>query len=171
MTFWTTWLNEDLFFSLFCRSSVRLAIRKIQYAPDTGGPAPSGETTCEFVMSDKPLHMRVSLEKEVKFSCANVRNSYSSVWFVSSFTRQALTVLVLLKLMVSILNRCPTLKFERLNILRSQAACSTDVNGHLCLYFSERFGIFVGKQSHYWAQTEEVRCTEPLSSLRLKNCN
>ncbi|XP_056612809.1 S-arrestin b [Triplophysa dalaica] len=49
------------------RSSVRLAIRKIQYAPDTGGPAPSGETTCEFVMSDKPLHMRVSLEKEIYY--------------------------------------------------------------------------------------------------------
>ncbi|KAI7801000.1 arrestin 1, partial [Triplophysa rosa] len=49
------------------RSSVHLAIRKIQYAPDTGGPAPSGETTCEFVMSDKPLHMRVSLEKELYY--------------------------------------------------------------------------------------------------------
>uniref|UniRef100_A0A8C1PNX8 S-antigen; retina and pineal gland (arrestin) b n=1 Tax=Cyprinus carpio TaxID=7962 RepID=A0A8C1PNX8_CYPCA len=43
---------------------VRLAIRKIQYAPDKGSAAPSAETTCEFIMSDKPLHMRVSLEKE-----------------------------------------------------------------------------------------------------------
>ncbi|KAK7171382.1 hypothetical protein R3I93_003858 [Phoxinus phoxinus] len=49
------------------RSSVRLAIRKIQYAPDKGGAAPSAETTCEFVMSDKPLHMRVSLEKETYY--------------------------------------------------------------------------------------------------------
>ncbi|XP_065136460.1 S-arrestin b [Paramisgurnus dabryanus] len=49
------------------RSSVRLAIRKIQYAPDRGGPNPSGETTCEFVMSDKPLHVRVSLEKEIYY--------------------------------------------------------------------------------------------------------
>ncbi|XP_051535280.1 S-arrestin-like [Myxocyprinus asiaticus] len=49
------------------RSSVRLAIRKVQYAPDKGGAAPSGETTCEFVMSDKPLHMRVSLEKETYY--------------------------------------------------------------------------------------------------------
>ncbi|KTF95256.1 hypothetical protein cypCar_00022339 [Cyprinus carpio] len=38
--------------------------RKIQYAPDKGSAAPSAETTCEFIMSDKPLHMRVSLEKE-----------------------------------------------------------------------------------------------------------
>uniref|UniRef100_A0A8C2C900 S-arrestin n=1 Tax=Cyprinus carpio TaxID=7962 RepID=A0A8C2C900_CYPCA len=49
------------------RSSVRLAIRKIQYAPDKGGAAPSAETTCEFIMSDKPLHMRVSLEKETYY--------------------------------------------------------------------------------------------------------
>uniref|UniRef100_A0A672R4G1 S-arrestin n=1 Tax=Sinocyclocheilus grahami TaxID=75366 RepID=A0A672R4G1_SINGR len=49
------------------RSSVRLAIRKIQYAPDKGGAAPSAETTCEFIMSDKPLHMRVSLEKEMYY--------------------------------------------------------------------------------------------------------
>ncbi|CAM4549052.1 unnamed protein product [Leuciscus chuanchicus] len=49
------------------RSSVRLAIRKIQYAPDKGGAVPSAETTCEFVMSDKPLHMRVSLEKETYY--------------------------------------------------------------------------------------------------------
>ncbi|XP_062873248.1 S-arrestin b [Trichomycterus rosablanca] len=46
------------------RSSVRLAIRKVQCAPDKGAPAPSNETTFEFMMSDKPLHMRVSLEKE-----------------------------------------------------------------------------------------------------------
>lgn len=44
-----------------------MAIRKIQYAPDKGGAAPMGETTCEFVMSDKPLHMRVTLEKEVGY--------------------------------------------------------------------------------------------------------
>ncbi len=43
-----------------------MAIRKIQYAPDKGSEAPSAETTCEFIMSDKPLHMRVSLEKEVR---------------------------------------------------------------------------------------------------------
>uniref|UniRef100_A0A8C1EZ65 S-arrestin n=1 Tax=Cyprinus carpio carpio TaxID=630221 RepID=A0A8C1EZ65_CYPCA len=49
------------------RSSVWLAIRKIQYAPDKGGAAPSAETTCEFIMSDKPLHMRVSLEKETYY--------------------------------------------------------------------------------------------------------
>ncbi|XP_076832778.1 S-arrestin b isoform X1 [Brachyhypopomus gauderio] len=49
------------------RSSVRLAIRKVQYAPEKQGVAPSNETTCEFVMSDKPLHMRVTLEKETYY--------------------------------------------------------------------------------------------------------
>ncbi|KAL6471920.1 hypothetical protein MHYP_G00205700 [Metynnis hypsauchen] len=49
------------------RSSVRLAIRKVQYAPEKGGPGPSNETTCEFMMSDKPLHMSVSLDKETYY--------------------------------------------------------------------------------------------------------
>ncbi|XP_034166656.1 S-arrestin b isoform X1 [Pangasianodon hypophthalmus] len=49
------------------RSSVRLAIRKVQYAPDKGGAPPSNETTCEFMVSDKPLHVRVALEKETYY--------------------------------------------------------------------------------------------------------
>ncbi|XP_030632498.1 S-arrestin b [Chanos chanos] len=49
------------------KRSVRLAIRKVQYAPEKGGPAPSAETTCEFIMSEKPLHMQVSLEKETYY--------------------------------------------------------------------------------------------------------
>ncbi|XP_047676439.1 S-arrestin b [Tachysurus fulvidraco] len=49
------------------RSSVRLAIRKMQYAPDKCGAPPSNETTCEFIIPDKPLHLRVSLEKETYY--------------------------------------------------------------------------------------------------------
>ncbi|KAK3561279.1 hypothetical protein QTP86_030696, partial [Hemibagrus guttatus] len=49
------------------RGSVRLAIRKVQYAPDKGSAPPSNETTCEFMVSDKPLHLRVSLEKETYY--------------------------------------------------------------------------------------------------------
>uniref|UniRef100_A0AAY5ENS9 S-arrestin n=1 Tax=Electrophorus electricus TaxID=8005 RepID=A0AAY5ENS9_ELEEL len=37
------------------RSSVRLAIRKVQYAPNKKGVVPSSETACEFMMSDRPL--------------------------------------------------------------------------------------------------------------------
>lgn len=48
-----------------CRNSVRLIIRKIQFAPMKTGPAPKSETTRQFMMSDKPLHLEASLDKEV----------------------------------------------------------------------------------------------------------
>ncbi|XP_018427475.1 PREDICTED: S-arrestin [Nanorana parkeri] len=47
------------------KNSVRLLIRKIQYAPDQPGPTPRAETSWQFFMSDKPLHMRAALTKEV----------------------------------------------------------------------------------------------------------
>lgn len=42
-------------------------IRKVQYAPEKLGPAPCVETTRDFLMSDKPLHMEARLEKQVGF--------------------------------------------------------------------------------------------------------
>lgn len=47
------------------RNSVRLVIRKVQYAPERPGPQPTAETTRQFLMSDKPLHLEASLDKEV----------------------------------------------------------------------------------------------------------
>lgn len=47
------------------RNSVRLVIRKVQYAPERPGPQPMAETTRQFLMSDKPLHLEASLDKEV----------------------------------------------------------------------------------------------------------
>lgn len=47
------------------RNSVRLVIRKVQYAPEKPGPQPTAETTRQFLMSDKPLHLEASLDKEV----------------------------------------------------------------------------------------------------------
>lgn len=44
---------------------MRLIIRKIQFAPLVTGPAPKSETTRQFMMSDKPLHLEASLDKEV----------------------------------------------------------------------------------------------------------
>ncbi|XP_020370169.2 beta-arrestin-1-like, partial [Rhincodon typus] len=38
------------------RSSARLAIRKIQYAPGRSGPQPSAHISKHFLMSDQPLH-------------------------------------------------------------------------------------------------------------------
>lgn len=49
-----------------CRNSVRLVIRKVQYAPEKPGPQPTAETTRQFLMSDKPLHLEATLDKEVK---------------------------------------------------------------------------------------------------------
>lgn len=50
---------------LFNRSTVKLMLRKVQYAPDSQGVPPTVETTKDFVMSDKPLHVKATLDKEV----------------------------------------------------------------------------------------------------------
>ncbi|VFV19259.1 beta-arrestin-1-like isoform 1 [Lynx pardinus] len=52
-----------------CRrwNSVRLVIRKVQYAPERPGPQPTAETTRQFLMSDKPLHLEASLDKEIYY--------------------------------------------------------------------------------------------------------
>ncbi|XP_040828405.1 S-arrestin [Ochotona curzoniae] len=49
------------------KSSVRLLIRKVQHAPVEMGPQPRNEASWQFFMSDKPLHLSVSLSKEVYF--------------------------------------------------------------------------------------------------------
>ncbi|KAF7464520.1 Hypothetical predicted protein [Marmota monax] len=46
------------------KSSVRLLIRKVQHAPSEMGPQPQAEASWQFFMSDKPLHLAVSLSKE-----------------------------------------------------------------------------------------------------------
>ncbi|XP_034051786.1 LOW QUALITY PROTEIN: beta-arrestin-1-like [Gymnodraco acuticeps] len=49
------------------RNSVRLVIRKVQFAPEKPGPQPTAETTRQFLMSDKPLHLEASLDKEIYY--------------------------------------------------------------------------------------------------------
>uniref|UniRef100_A0A3B3VTC7 Beta-arrestin-1 n=1 Tax=Poecilia latipinna TaxID=48699 RepID=A0A3B3VTC7_9TELE len=56
---------ENLEEKIHKRNSVRLVIRKVQYAPEKPGPQPTAETTRQFLMSDKPLHLEASLDKEV----------------------------------------------------------------------------------------------------------
>ncbi|XP_028274702.1 S-arrestin b isoform X2 [Parambassis ranga] len=46
------------------QSSVRLTIRKIQFSPEDSKVVPAAETTFEFLMSEKPLHVKLSLPKE-----------------------------------------------------------------------------------------------------------
>ncbi|XP_004396123.1 PREDICTED: S-arrestin [Odobenus rosmarus divergens] len=49
------------------KSSVRLLIRKVQHAPAKMGPQPQADASWQFFMSDKPLHLAVSLNKEIYF--------------------------------------------------------------------------------------------------------
>lgn len=40
-------------------------IRKIQFAPATNKSGPKAVITKQFIMSDQPIHLEASLEKEV----------------------------------------------------------------------------------------------------------
>ena len=47
------------------RHAVRLAIRKVMYAPSRLGEQPSIEVTKEFYSKSSAIHLEVSLDKEV----------------------------------------------------------------------------------------------------------
>uniref|UniRef100_A0A8C6U5Y2 Arrestin, beta 2b n=1 Tax=Neogobius melanostomus TaxID=47308 RepID=A0A8C6U5Y2_9GOBI len=49
------------------RNSVHLLIRKVQYAPEKPGPQPMMETSRNFLMSDRILHLEASLDKELYY--------------------------------------------------------------------------------------------------------
>lgn len=65
-----------LFALSFCglRDTCRLMIRKIQFAPSSNKPGPKAEITKQFMMSDKPVILEASLEKEVH------RSVYTIFW-------------------------------------------------------------------------------------------
>uniref|UniRef100_A0A8C9ZT20 S-arrestin n=1 Tax=Sander lucioperca TaxID=283035 RepID=A0A8C9ZT20_SANLU len=67
------------------RSTVKLLLRKVQYAPDSEGVQPSVET-----MTDKQIHLKASLDKEVGFG--NV--SAESCLFLSSSVDQIANVVL-----------------------------------------------------------------------------
>ncbi len=48
---------------------MRLAIRKLTYAPEEPAPQPNAEATKEFMMSPGNLRLEASLDKEVQFIC------------------------------------------------------------------------------------------------------
>uniref|UniRef100_UPI00398E6AE6 beta-arrestin-1-like n=1 Tax=Pristiophorus japonicus TaxID=55135 RepID=UPI00398E6AE6 len=58
---------ENLEERIHKRSSVRLAIRKVQYAPDRAGPPPTAHISKHFLMSDQPLHLEATLNKEIYY--------------------------------------------------------------------------------------------------------
>ncbi|XP_042195180.1 S-arrestin-like [Callorhinchus milii] len=49
------------------RSSVNLVIRKVQFAPDKPTFHPMAKTIRHFLMSDEPIHLEVSLDKEIYY--------------------------------------------------------------------------------------------------------
>ncbi|XP_046445663.1 beta-arrestin-2-like isoform X2 [Daphnia pulex] len=77
------------------RNSVRLAIRKIMYAPSKQGEQPSVEVSKEFMMSPNKLHLEASLDKELYYHGETVavnvhiqNNSNKSVKKVKVSVRQ-----------------------------------------------------------------------------------
>ncbi|XP_066496015.1 arrestin-C [Tiliqua scincoides] len=76
---------ENLEEKIHKRNSVRLVIRKVQFAPLSTGPAPKSETTKQFMLSDKPLHLEASLDKEVYYHGdpigvnVNIKNDTSKI--------------------------------------------------------------------------------------------
>lgn len=48
------------------RDTARLIIRKIQYAPSQVGAGPKADICKSFMMSDKPVHLEASTEKDVR---------------------------------------------------------------------------------------------------------
>ena len=48
---------------------MRLAIRKLTYAPEEPAPQPNAEAVKEFMMSPGNLRLEASLDKEVIFNC------------------------------------------------------------------------------------------------------
>ncbi|NWS41315.1 ARRS protein, partial [Probosciger aterrimus] len=59
--------TENLEERIHKRNSARLLIRKVQYAPEQPGPQPCAETSWQFFMSSKPLHLKACLSKEVYY--------------------------------------------------------------------------------------------------------
>lgn len=49
------------------RDTARLIIRKVQFAPSQVGAGPKAEICKSFMMSDKPVHLEASMEKDVEY--------------------------------------------------------------------------------------------------------
>jgi beta-arrestin len=62
------YVAENVDEKLHKRNSVRLAIRKVMYAPSKQGEQPYMEVSKDFMMCPNKLHLEVSLDKEVSVS-------------------------------------------------------------------------------------------------------
>nr|AUG68940.1 arrestin-visual-X [Mordacia mordax] len=74
---------ENLEEKIHRRNSVRLVIRKVQFAAERSVPPSRAETTRQFLMSDKPLQLDAALDKELYYHkepiqvTVNINNSSS----------------------------------------------------------------------------------------------
>ncbi|KAJ8357851.1 hypothetical protein SKAU_G00206450 [Synaphobranchus kaupii] len=75
------------------RSTVKMMIRKVQHAPERSGPAPSLQTTYDFAMSDKPLLLEASLEKQTYYHGEKI-NVHLNITNNSNRTVKSITILV-----------------------------------------------------------------------------
>lgn len=81
---------------------MRLVIRKVQYAPEKPGPQPTAETSRQFLMSDKLLHLEASLDKQVspgswsswssRCSSSSRCEGHSMLLFLRSITTESQSV-------------------------------------------------------------------------------
>jgi len=62
-----TFVSEDTEEKAHKKNSVRLAIRKIQFALNKKGPQPTADAQKLFLMSDKPLNLEASLDKDLYY--------------------------------------------------------------------------------------------------------
>ncbi|XP_047571710.1 arrestin-C isoform X2 [Lutra lutra] len=58
---------ENLEEKISKRDSVRLVVRKIQFAPLEPGPGPCAQTTHRFLLSAQPLQLQASMDREVHY--------------------------------------------------------------------------------------------------------
>jgi len=67
------------------KNTVRLAIRKVQFAPIRQAPQPTQEVQKNFVLSDKPINLEATLDKELYYHgetlSVNVQVNYQTIEF------------------------------------------------------------------------------------------
>ncbi|KAM3827317.1 arrestin-C isoform 3-T3 [Vipera latastei] len=86
------------------KNSVRLVIRKVQFAPALTGPAPKTQINRQFMMSDKPLHLEASMDKEIYYHGdpiginVDINNTTSKIVKKIKITVEQLTDVVLFSL-------------------------------------------------------------------------
>uniref|UniRef100_A0A8C6TXC7 Arrestin beta 2 n=1 Tax=Neogobius melanostomus TaxID=47308 RepID=A0A8C6TXC7_9GOBI len=98
------------------RNSVRLVIRKVQYAPEKPGPQPMVETTRSFLMSDRSLHLEASLDKELYYHgepiSVNVHVTNNSTKTVKRVKYQVLRQYADICLFSTAQYKCPVAQLE-----------------------------------------------------------